>query len=249
MPSFSLISRQATWYPPNDKPRPSVPALVPLIPSRNRRRRGFGVAVLVAMAFLWERSSTAAEPENVPVATIRVHDYAQIPTESMVSAQQLVTDIYDAIGVRTRWLETIRPMEVSHVNDAPIPDPKELLVIVLSPSMSQRQVVSEDTVGMAVVTRNDGGHIAYVLFDRVRRVAGASTRDAMDVMGLVMAHEVGHLLLPHGSHSRTGLMRPNWDIEDLQTTAHAEFEFTSVQAELIREALRRSSGVRKFTGR
>jgi hypothetical protein len=64
----------------------------------------------------------------------------------------------------------------------------------------------------------------------------------MDVMGLVMAHEIGHLLLPYG-HSRTGLMRPNWDIGDLQSTHNPTmFAFTPEQADVIRERLRLSSG-------
>jgi len=112
-------------------------------------------------------------------------------------------------------------------------------MIVLSPSMSRRQMVSEDTVGTAVVTRCDGG-LAYVSFDRVRRVADASARNAMDMMGLVMAHEIGHLLLPHGSHSYTGLMRANWDVKDLRLIERADLRFTSAQADLIREGLRRS---------
>ena len=167
-------------------------------------RCAFGIAVLVAVVFGGGQRS-ASPHEGVPVATIRIHDYAQIPTESMARAQQLVTHIYGAIGVRTRWLETRRPGTASHVKPAPSPPPR-LLMIVLSPSMSRRQMVSEDTVGTAVVTRCDGG-LAYVSFDRVRRVADASARNAMDMMGLVMAHEIGHLL--------TAI----WDIPHAQTLA------------------------------
>jgi hypothetical protein len=64
----------------------------------------------------------------------------------------------------------------------------------------------------------------------------------MDVMGLVMAHEIGHLLLPYG-HSRTGLMRPSWDIGDLQSTHNrSHFAFTPEEADIIRKTLRLSSG-------
>jgi hypothetical protein len=176
------------------------------------------------------------------VATVRVHDYAQLPIESIARAQQLVTETYRTIGVRTEWLQTVRPAEASASNGVPLGDPAEFLVIVLSPSMSRRLEVSEDTVGRAAVARRAGGHVAYVLFDRVRRVAGMAARNAMDVMGLVMAHEIGHLLLPYG-HSRTGLMRPNWDVEDLRSTHdRTEFAFTPAQADVIRETLRLSSG-------
>lgn len=60
----------------------------------------------------------------------------------------------------------------------------------------------------------------------------------MDVMGLVMAHELGHLLLPHDSQSRSGLMRANWRVEDLRVD-RGPLEFTRTQAEVIRQALQR----------
>ena len=36
------------------------------------------------------------------------------------------------------------------------------------------------------------------------------------ILGVVIAHEMGHLLLGPDCHSRYGIMRPNWHIEDLQ---------------------------------
>jgi hypothetical protein len=122
-----------------------------------------------------------------------------------------------------------------------MPDPAEFVVMVLSPNMTRRQDISEDTIGKAAVTRRNGGRVAYVFFDRVHRVASAAARNAMDVMGLVMAHEIGHLLLPYG-HSRTGLMRPSWDIGDLQSAHNrSDFAFTPEQADIIRKTLRLSS--------
>jgi hypothetical protein len=156
-------------------------------------------------------------------------------------AQQLVTETYRAIGVRTKWLPTVRQAEASAVDGAPMPEPAEFVVMVLSPNMTRRQDISEDTIGKAAVTRRNGGRVAYVFFDRVHRVAGAAARNAMDVMGLVMAHEIGHLLLPYG-HSRTGLMRPSWDIGDLQSAHNrSDFAFTPEQADIIRKTLRLSS--------
>jgi hypothetical protein len=105
--------------------------------------------------------------------------------------------------------------------------------------MSRRTLMSDEVVGMAAVTPEDGGRIAYILFDRVCHVAGASASDSMDVMGLVMAHELAHLLLPYGSHARTGLMRATWAVTDLRDSAHLRFDFTRAQADSINQRLRR----------
>ena len=56
-------------------------------------------------------------------------------------------------------------------------------------------------------------------------------------MAFVVAHEVGHLLLPIGSHSPDGLMRGRWDVNDLRRTDPRAISFTPRQAELIRDTL------------
>ncbi len=57
----------------------------------------------------------------------------------------------------------------------------------------------------------------------------------------MIAHEIGHLLLPTDSHSETSIMRAMWDQQDLQLAAHGELGFTPRQAEFIRnEVLRRT---------
>ena len=60
--------------------------------------------------------------------------------------------------------------------------------------------------------------------------------DTVIVLAHAMAHEVGHLLLPHG-HSDTGLMRADWDADDLWSAANGELNFTAGQAESIRRLL------------
>jgi hypothetical protein len=242
MHSFSSTPRQSprSGIVSNDRRHVSV-LQGPLIPSRSGGN-GFRLAVLVTVACACGQRSAAADPEDLPVATVRVHDYAQIPTVSIARAQQLVTETYRAIGVRIEWLQTVRPAEASSVDGAPMPDPAEFVVMVLSPNMTRTQDIPEETLGKAAVARRNGGRVAYVFFDRVHRVAAAAARNVMDVMGLVMAHEIGHLLLPYG-HSPTGLMRPGWDIVDLYSTHNrSNFVFTPEQADMIRKTLRLSSG-------
>jgi hypothetical protein len=98
--------------------------------------------------------------------------------------------------------------------------------------------VTEHTLGVAAVTLLSGGRIAYLLFERIRHVALSSGGEAADILGLVIAHEMGHLLLPYGSHSENGLMRPSWRPEDLTLGSQPQPAFTQAQADGIREQLR-----------
>jgi hypothetical protein len=57
------------------------------------------------------------------------------------------------------------------------------------------------------------------------------------LMGMVMAHEIGHLLMPTGSHSRDGLMRKAWNRTELRRFEIGNFSFSTSQATEIRRTL------------
>jgi hypothetical protein len=69
--------------------------------------------------------------------------------------------------------------------------------------------------------------------------AAGSRENDPDLMGLVIAHELGHLLLPFGAHSDEGVMRGRWEVRELQRLDVRQLGFTPFQAMQIR---RRASG-------
>jgi hypothetical protein len=60
------------------------------------------------------------------------------------------------------------------------------------------------------------------------------------MLGHVIAHELGHLLLPHGGHSVGGVMRAEWDPAQVMSAARGILTFTPDQAGMIRERLQAS---------
>jgi hypothetical protein len=162
--------------------------------------------------------------------SIGIQDYADLSTATIDRAQRLVTELYATVGVDTMWAETIRPNESVRAPEKP---PHTLVVNILTPAMSGRMMVTEGTLGLAAGTRDHGGIVAYVLFDRIYRVARTSASNTADVLGLVIAHELAHLLLPSGSHSRIGLMRPMWDVRDFRNPHRQLFAFTRAQVDGI----------------
>lgn len=193
---------------------------------------------IIGFVFVLESQSALAQSNDVLQLPIRIHDYARLPAGSIESAQERVHDVYAPIGVHPVWAETMRP------HDQPRRklqrDPREWSIIILPPAMSRRLRVEAETVGLAVVTRVDGGKVAYVLFDRVCNVAAASAASREEVLGTIIAHELGHLLLPSGAHSETGLMRPSWQLLDFRGVDSEQWRFTPEQAHAVRRRLRQS---------
>jgi hypothetical protein len=177
---------------------------------------------------------------EVPTLTIAVDDYAAVPSGQLDRAQCLVTQLYAAIGVETDWLETRRVSNVAAgtLMGVNVVSP-DLRVIVLGAQMANRAALSSDAVGSAPGTRTERGRIAYVFYDRLRMIALTSYQDDGGPLGVVIAHEIGHLLLPFGSHSDTGLMRGLWSVRELRRVDFRTLGFTPSQAHEIR---RRVSG-------
>ena len=92
-------------------------------------------------------------------------------------------------------------------------------------------------LGVAPGTKEVRGRNLWIFYPQIRAYSVELGMDASQMLGHVMAHEMGHLLLPYGAHSVTGLMRPDWDRSQVQAANRGLLTFTPAQAGLIRERL------------
>jgi len=197
--------------------------------------------IVVLHALVLAGSARAGEMHvAAPVLNVRVHDYAHVSKSTLAEAQQLVATYYAAIGVRTKWAETLSRQstdDLKTIRDGP----EDLTVIVLNREMAATKALTADAVGSAAVGSvsggKSGGRIAYVMYDRVEHAAFASEWPTPEFLGFVIAHELGHLLLPPGSHAAAGLMRGDWNIDALRHTTGRHMAFLSAQGALIRDRL------------
>jgi hypothetical protein len=169
--------------------------------------------------------SATLEAETRP-ATIAVHveNHAEVPNSVLSKAERIASKIYAAAGVLTMWPETLIVSS----------DPSRMLhltVMLLSREMGERMMRSSalglDVLGVAIRSSNT----AYILFHRLDEVASGRGLNGADLLGKIIAHEVGHLILPVNSHSLNGIMRANLNLTD------AVQRFTREQSEMMRAVL------------
>jgi hypothetical protein len=127
---------------------------------------------------------------------------------------------------------------ISVSNQAPCPAPVGAieLHILSSPATND---FGEDTMGIAMPHLGSGDHAA-VFLSRVRETAARNVGiiDVSNLLGYVMAHEIGHLLLHSTTHSSGGLMRGEFRPADLKKAGQRQLRFTPEQADAIhRDAL------------
>lgn len=174
---------------------------------------------------------------NAQTVTVRIHDYAQVPPESLASAQRLVINEYQPTGVRLVWLSTTQGVVGGDPAKQARGPTEDLTVIVLSHRMAERRPLPQETLGVAVVGELGGGRIAYIMYDRIAAAAIEANWPITDLLAMVIAHELGHLLLPAGSHSADGLMRGRWDVNELRWIDRTALGFSEHESELMRAAL------------
>jgi hypothetical protein len=209
--------------------------------------RGVIAHLMITVAICGARLSSAPEPPEgeLPV-TIQIHDYSRVPGESLSRATTIVTRLYDTIGVRTEWIGVVRPREraESRRREEPRPPIGQLTIIVLTTNMAARGRVAEGVLGYAAVASEGMGRIAYVIYDRVRSIAADAATHEGDLLGFVMAHEIGHLLLPRGPQPSTGLMKGCWAARDFRGMNILALAFSAQQASDIRRTIENEATAR-----
>jgi hypothetical protein len=84
-----------------------------------------------------------------------------------------------------------------------------------------------------------GGWRGAVLYERVEELAHLYRPMANQaaILAMVMAHEMGHMLLACTTHSNRGVMRAYWSIEDVRLIGQRQMVFSREEASAMRTRL------------
>jgi hypothetical protein len=157
---------------------------------------------------------------------VRVYDVAGLTAAERTAALAAAAASLHSAGVAPNW--TICSAGVSAC--ALTPRRGELVLrLVRSPPGTR----TGTALGDAHLSAQDGGVLATIYFDRVRRIAAQARMDMPTLAGYAIAHELGHLLLSSPTHSRHGVMRAVWRPRELQRNEASDWQFTPDDARRI----------------
>ena len=204
--------------------------------TRTSRNLTVGFIVTLGLAGVG-RTASAGQAEPLTI-TLCVHDYARVPRDVLTRAENEATRIYRTMGVELVWLDasptSARPHPETISEQLLNASNRDLTISILSGLMVQRTGTAENVMGVAPGTLEARGRLAYVFYERIEDLAQVYWQDTARILGHVMAHEMGHLLLPYNAHSKSGIMRANWDLQQLHLAVDGLVQFSPEQAELIR---------------
>ncbi len=98
-------------------------------------------------------------------------------------------------------------------------------------------IVSE-TARFTMLAEDGGlGVRAYIFADRASDLAKEEVIPSTRILGYLMAHEIGHLLMGTNSHSRQGIMKGNWRRKEVKDALSGRLTFTSQECSRLRSAI------------
>src|SRR5262245_3501009 len=189
---------------------------------------GHRAALVAALAFGLRVATLDAAPANQLDTTrlaVIVNDYANAAPAVLDLAKSHVTYIYHVAGVEVDWIDRDDP----RVRD------EEFLKSIITVSLYSEEMANRSGEGDSVVGRAaPGGRTVRVLYHRLEEIRGGRSAQTAFLLGNVIAHEIGHLMLPIGAHSHVGLMVPEMNIT--VATSRLLF-FPEEQSQMIRGAV------------
>jgi hypothetical protein len=192
------------------------------------------MAVMVTFAAI-----VAARAESPFALTVRVYNAAGFPAAdietALGAAEPILRDTAVDVTFRRCGMASVTAAPVDHCEDSL--KPHEVVVrIIDAPKVSAS--LDPTAFGLTyVVAETNRGWLATVFADRVLTTAARIHMDAGTLAGLVLAHEVGHLLLGQGYHGEAGVMRADWPDQLLAGSVRQEWRFSTSEAALIQRHL------------
>src|SRR5262245_50966006 len=174
-------------------------------------------AILVVLFAMSAVDAAAADKTDTPTAVVRLDNIALVPVDYLDFAESRAAEVFSSIGVRVTWIGEDTAFR-EHLR------PPFTVVLIKSGAQLLARPAVVDALGFA----DPGVSRAHVIYDRVEALTSRSRRSAASLLGDVIAHELGHLMLPSPRHSARGIMRSGVDVQTrpLET-------FTDLQARQI----------------
>jgi hypothetical protein len=190
------------------------------------------IMLVMTVGLVGHGAAAAPAPVAPPLSlTVSVFNDAGVAAPVLDAARERAILILERAGVTLNWMDCGEPghRPVSAGCDA-ISFPQHLSVRLVP----KATLAPEDTCGQSFLDAAGEGNYANVYIEPLAASSATKIVPTGELLGYVVVHELGHLLLGPNSHSHSGLMAAVWQPRELQGAALGSFYFTTSQAQRIR---------------
>jgi hypothetical protein len=193
----------------------------------------FAIFVLALLTGSISPSPARANSDNPfspPSLAVSVFNDAGVPQSVLSRAQDRAVQVLLRAGISLVWLDCgVSGHRVLNSGCDAVSYPQHLSVRLLPVSHG----LPQDTFGQSFLDASGRGSYANVYVGTMDASKVSKTVDSGDLLGCVIAHELGHLLLGKDSHASIGLMSAKWQFTELQEITSGTLFFSVSQADQI----------------
>ena len=160
--------------------------------------------------------NSAADPVGSGLQVhVLVYNYAHVSPETLIKAEEMVSTIYQPVGLEPVWVNHVRTTGEAK-NFPVIQYNLDQIDFVLRILPGSRTALKDNALREALPCKlGEEVCFANVFYNRVEQHANVETISLGQVLDHAVAHELGHVLLGSNSHFRRGIMTGQWSSEEL----------------------------------
>ena len=193
-----------------------------------------------ASAMLIVAGNLAAEPLSAPdplIFTVRIVNWAGAPSADIERAAEIAERAFQRAGFRSRWIDCT-PDRLGFFETRECQTRGSTTDFRLSIRLDAPPNTRPGVLGIATYPEQGFPDTAWVILSRAQTLAVTTSTPLEIVLGYIFAHEVGHLLLEHDSHSRKGIMRARWSQKDFVRASRGALTFSASQTKRMISRIR-----------
>lgn len=180
--------------------------------------------------------------EEHPQVFVSVLNDAGVDNVTVLSAEKLASWIYGQAGLSIIWKNCLAQPELKSERCIQTVDNRHLVLRIAHRS----RTLKTDIYGIAFLDEFGSGAYCDVFYDRIAELHHRGRASEATILGIVAAHELGHLLLGSHAHSPVGIMRPQLQEKDfwvpeLGTTTFSHRQTQRISDRLVRIQAQRGS--------
>lgn len=216
-------------------------------------RNASSIALILSVALpAAARKGQPEVPETPLVIKVRVYNYADVTRGVLAKARSEAGRIFQRSRIEISWIACAVPGR--EVENNPFckskPQATDIFVRLLPEKMAKKLMKHHSEFGIAATAPGDGfGSNLSIFYHRVDELAERTHASRKLLLGHLIAHEIGHLLLGSNSHSRSGIMHVPWNHAQMERASLGTLLFTKKEAGKMRgQVFRRVVAAENLTG-
>lgn len=165
--------------------------------------------------------------------SVAVYNDAGVAQPMLKKAELVAATILGRAGISVDWENCSEKRMPAHACDNP--QQESYVSLRVTPKPINSAVAS--IFGVAFLSAEGKGRYVDVFYSRILQLENNNRISLPAVLGCVMAHELGHLLLGSNAHSMIGIMRRQWQAAELNQVQQGALLFTIEQARKMQQRM------------